>query len=228
MSHFFALAIIGLLLSVAPAARAAPFDDSALAQIRLLHGLDPYSLEVWTKYLALQERVIQRMTREQPEIVKEAEIKFENLPATFQELRRRISSTAEKGPSGELFTGALPSDGPAENLGTLSGGALSRLEASVDDRIDGALAANELQLRLSRSELREAASILPPLIAIAKEREHKQEIVAKIVVIIVDVLKELARREEEQRRLDRSKGKADKLEPSAGHGPWRDLARSAE
>jgi hypothetical protein len=48
------------------------------------------------------------------------------------------------------------------------------------------------------------------------------------VVIIADVVEELMRREEEQRRLDKSKGKADKLEPSARSGPWRNLARSSD
>jgi hypothetical protein len=228
MNHLLAVVIMGLLLIVPPAARAQPFDDSALEQIRFLHGLDPYSLEVWTKYLALQEQLIQKAMREQPAIVEEAEKNFQDLPATFQELRRRISSAAEKGLSGGLFTGSLPSDESAEILGILSGGELPRLEASIEGWIGGALAANEFQLRSSRLELHEAASILPPLIALARERERKQEIVGKIVIIIADVLEELARREQEQRKLDKNKGKADRLEPSAGYGPWRDLARSAE
>jgi hypothetical protein len=228
VSRFLAIAVLGVLLAIAPAARAQPFEDPALEQIRLLHGLSPYSLEVWTKYLALQEQLIQKAMRDQPAIVEQAEKKFENLPASLQELRRRLPATGEKGLSDDLFTGSLLPDQQGASLGTLSGGEVAQLEASVEDWISAALSASELELRFSRSELDEAASILPPLTALAKERERKQEIIAKIVVIIADVLEELTRRQEEQQRLDRSKGKADKLEPSARHGPWRDLARSSD
>jgi hypothetical protein len=142
-------------------------------------------------------------------------------------MKRQLPSAAERGLSGELITGSLPADQPGENARTPRAGELAQLEASVEGWINAALAANELELRASRSELREAASILPPLLAIAREREHKQEIVGKIVVIIADVLEELARREEEQRRLDQNRGKADRLEqaPAMVHG---ETARSAE
>jgi hypothetical protein len=224
VNHYLAVAILSLLLNAAPSAHAQSFDDPELEQIRLLRELDPYSLEVWTKYLALQEQLIQKATREQPAIVEEADRKFENLPVTLQEMKRRLPAAAERGLSGDLTTGSLPPDQLRVGLGD----ELAQLEASVDDWISTALTANELDLRASRSELREAASILPALNAVVKERERKQEIVGKIMVIIVDVLEELARREEEQRRLDQNKGKADKLEPSASYGSWRDLARSAE
>jgi hypothetical protein len=228
VKHCSAAAILSLLLIVTPSARAQPFDDPELEQIRLLHELDPYSLEVWTKYLALQEQLIQKAMREQPAIVEQADKKFENLPATLHEMKRSLPSAPERGLSGDLITGSLPLDQSGEGFGTLRRGELAQLEASVEDWIRAALAANELELRASGSELREASSILPPLIKIAKERERKQEIVAKIVVIIADVLEELSRREEEQRRLDQNKGKADKLEPSASYGSGRHLARSAE
>jgi hypothetical protein len=228
VNHCLAVAILSWLLIAAPSAHAQSFDDPELEQIRLLHELDPYSLEVWTKYLTLQEQLLQKAARQQPAIVEEADKKFENLPATLHEMNRRLPSAAERGLSGDLITGSLPSDQPPVDLGILRRGELAQLEASVDDWIRAALAANELELRASRSELREAASILPALNAIVRKRERKQEIVGKIMVIIVDVLEELARREEEQRRLDQNKGKADKLEPSASYGSWRDMARSAE
>jgi hypothetical protein len=224
VNHCLAAAILSLLLIAAPSAHAQSFDDPELEQIRLLRELDPYSLEVWTKYLALQEQLIQKATRQQPAIVEEADRKFENLPVTLQEMKRRLPAAAERGLSGDLTTGSLPPDQLRVGLGD----ELAQLEASVDDWISTALTANELDLRASRSELREAASILPALNAVVKERERKQEIVGKIMVIIADVLEELGRREEEQRRLDQNKGKADKLEPSASYGSWRDLARSAE
>jgi hypothetical protein len=228
VNHLILAVSLCLLLIAAYSARAQPFDDPELEQIRLLHELDPFSLEVWTKYLALQEQLIQKAMTERPAIVDEANKKFENLAVTVEDMKRRLPSAAEQGLSGETVTGSLPMDQPRESPGTLRGGELAQLEASVEHWISAALAANELELRASRFELREAATIIPPLITIAGEREHKQEIVAKIVVIIADVLKELARREKEQRRLDQNKGKADKLEPSAGYGSWRDLARSAE
>jgi len=218
MNRFFLVASLSLLLCGAHAARAQPFDDPELEQIRLLHQLDPFSLEAWTKYLALQEQLIEKATTERPAIVDQANKKFENLPVAIEEMKRQLPSTAERGLSGELITGA-PTPRADE---------LAQIEASVEGWINASLAANELELHASRSELREAASILPPLLAIARERQRKQEILGKIVVIIADVLEELARREEEQRRLDQNNGKADKLEPSAGFGSWRDLARSAE
>src|SRR5215213_4531234 len=217
MNRFFLVASLSLLLCATHAARAQPFDDPELTQIRLLHQLDPFSLEAWTKYLALQEQLIEKATTERPAIVDQANKKFENLPVAIEEMKRQLPLTAERGLSGELITGAPP---PADEL--------AQLEASVEGWINASLAANELELHASRSELREAASILPPLLAMARERERKQEILGKIVVIIADVLEELARREEEQRRLDQNNGKADKLEPSAGFGSWRNLARSAE
>jgi hypothetical protein len=225
---FFLVASLSLLLGAAHSARAQPFDDPELKQIRQLHELDPFSLEVWTKYLALQEQLIQKAMTERPAIVEQANKKFENLPVTVMEMKRQLPSAAERGLSGDLITGSLSADQPQESARTLRAGELAQLETSVESWINAALAANELELRASRSELREAASILPPLLAIAGEREHKQEIVGKIVVIIADVLEELARREEEQRRLDHNKGKADKLEPSARYGSWRDSALSAE
>lgn len=218
MNRFFLVAGLSLLLGAAHAALAQPFDDPELKQIRLLHQLDPFSLEAWTKYLALQEQLIEKAMTEQPAIVDQANKKLENLPVAIEEMKRQLPSTAERALSGELTIGA-PTSRAAE---------LAQLEASVEGWINASLAANELELHASRSELREAASILPPLLAIIRERERKQEIVGKIMVIIADVLEELARREEEQRRLDQNKGKADKLEPSAGYGSWRDLARSAE
>ena len=217
MNRFFLLASLSLLLGAAHAALAQPFDDPDLKQIRLLHQLDPFSLEAWTKYLALQEQLIEKAMTEQPAIVDQANKKLENLPVAIEEMKRQLPSTAERALSGELTIGA-----------PTRADELAQLEASVEGWINASLAANELELHASRSELREAASILPPLLAIIRERERKQEIVGKIMVIIADVLEELARREEEQRRLDQNKGKADKLEPSAGYGSWRDLARSAE
>ena len=227
MNRLFLVAGLSLLLGAAHSARAQPFDDPELKQVRLLHQLDPFSLEAWTKYLALQEQLIEKAMTERPAIVEEANKKLENLPVAIEQMKRQLPSAAEQGLSGELMTGTLPAQ-PRDNAGTPRAGELAQLEASVEGWINASLAANELELRASRSELREAASILPPLLAIAKERERKQEIVGKIVVIITDVLEELARREEEQRRLDQKKGKADKLEPSAGYGSWRDLARSGE
>ena len=217
MNRFFLVAGLSLLLGAAHAALAQPFDDPELKQIRLLHQLDPFSLEAWTKYLALQEQLIEKAMTEQPAIVDQANKKLENLPVAIEEMKRQLPSTAERALSGELTMGA-----------PTRADELAQLEASVEGWINASLAANELELHASRSELREAASILPPLLAIIRERERKQEIVGKIMVIIADVLEELARREEEQRRLDQNKGKADKLEPSAGYGSWRDLARSAE
>jgi hypothetical protein len=217
MNRFFPVASLSLLLGAAHAALAQPFDDPELKQIRLLHQLDPFSLEAWTKYLALQEQLIEKAMTEQPAIVDQANKKLENLPVAIEEMKRQLPSTAERALSGELTMGA-----------PTRADELAQLEASVEGWINASLAANELELHASRSELREAASILPPLLAIIRERERKQEIVGKIMVIIADVLEELARREEEQRRLDQNKGKADKLEPSAGYGSWRDLARSAE
>jgi hypothetical protein len=214
VSRLFLVASLSLLLSAAHSARAQPFDDPELDQIRVLHELDPFSLEVWTKYIALQEQLIQKAMTERPAIVHEASRKFGNLPVVLEEMKRQLPSAAERGLSGELPTGSLPD--------------LAQLEISVENRISAALAANQLELRASRSELREAASILTSLRAVARERERKQEIVGKIVVIIADVLEELARREEEQKRLDQNKGKADRLEPSASYGSWRDLAHSAE
>ena len=227
MNRLFLVAGLSLLLGAAHSARAQPFDDPELKQIRLLHQLDPFSLEAWTKYLALQEQLIEKAMTERPAIVEEANKKLENLPVAIEQMKRQLPSAPEQGLSGELMTGTLPAQ-PRENTGTPRAGELARLEASVEGWINASLAANELELRASRSDLREAASILLPLLAIAKERERKQEIVGKIVLIITDVLEELARREEEQRRLDQNRGKADKLEPSAGYGSWRDLARSAE
>jgi hypothetical protein len=217
MNRFLPVASLSLLLGAAHAALAQPFDDPELKQIRLLHQLDPFSLEAWTKYLALQEQLIEKAMTEQPAIVDQANKKLENLPVAIEEMKRQLPSTAERALSGELTMGA-----------PTRADELAQLEASVEGWINASLAANELELHASRSELREAASILPPLLAIIRERERKQEIVGKIMVIIADVLEELARREEEQRRLDQNKGKADKLEPSAGYGSWRDLARSAE
>jgi hypothetical protein len=228
MNRFFLVASLSLLLSAAHSARAQPFDDPELKQIRLLHQLDPFSLESWTKYLALQEQLIAKAMTERPAIVGQANKKLENLPVTLEEMKRQLPSAAERGLSGELMTGSLPADQSRESARMPQARELAQLEASVEGWINASLAANELELRASRSELREAASILPPLLAITRERERKQEIVGKIVVIIADVLEELARREEEQRRLDQNKGKADKLEPSASYGSWRDLARSAE
>jgi hypothetical protein len=217
MNRFLPVASLSLLLGAAHAALAQPFDDPELKQIRLLHQLDPFSLEAWTKYLALQEQLIEKAMTEQPAIVDQANKKLENLPVAIEEMKRQLPSTAERALSGELTMGA-----------PTRADELAQLEASVEGWINASLAANKLELHASRSELREAASILPPLLAIIRERERKQEIVGKIMVIITDVLEELARREEEQRRLDQNKGKADKLEPSAGYGSWRDLARSAE
>jgi hypothetical protein len=228
MNRFLLIAGLSLLLGAVNSARAQPFDDPELKQIRLLHELDPFSLEAWTKYLALQEQLIEQAMREHPDIVEQANKKFENLPIAVEEMKRQLPSAAEQGLSGELLTGSLPADQPREKAGTARAGELAQLETSLEGWINASLAAHELELRALRSELREAASILPPLLAVAKERGRKQEIVGKIVVIIADVLEELARREEEQRRLDRNKGKSDKLEPSAGYGSWKDLARSAE
>ena len=227
MSHLFLVASLSLLLSAAHSARAQPFDDPVLDQIRVLHELEPFSLEVWTKYMALQEQLIQQAMTERPAIVDQASKKFGSFPVILEEMKRQLPLAAERGLSGELPTGSLP-DRPPANARTLQARELAQLEVSVEDWISAALAANELELRASRSELHEAASILTSLIALAGERERKQEIVGKIVVIIADVLEELARREEEQNRLDQNKGKADRLEPSASYGSWRDLARSAE
>jgi hypothetical protein len=227
VSRLFLIASLSLLLSAAHSARAQPFDDPVLDQIRVLHELDPFSLEVWTKYIALQEQLIQKAMTERPAIVHQASRKFGNLPVILEEMKRQLPSAAERGLSGELPTGSLL-DRPPGNARTLQTSELAQLEISVENRISAALAANQLELRASRSELREAASILTSLIAAARERERKQEIVGKIVVIIADVLEELARREEEQKRLDQNKGKADRLEPSASHGSWKDLAHSAD
>jgi hypothetical protein len=218
VNNLFLLAILILLLIAAPSVRAQPFDDPELEQIRLLHDLDPFSLEVWSKYLVLQEQLIKKAMTERAAIVDQANRKFENLSVTIEEMKHQLPPAAEKGLSGELMTGSLPAGQPQDN------GQLAQLEASVEDWINASLAANELKLRASRSELREAASILPSLLAIARERERKQQLFGKVVVIIAEVLEELEKREEEQRRLDQNKGKADKLEPSASHGAWRDLA----
>ena len=227
MSHFLLVASLSLLFGAAHSARAQTFDDPVLDQIRVLHELDPFSLEAWTKYIALQEQLIQKAMTERPAIVEQASKKFGNLPVILEEMKRQLPSAAERGLSGELPGGSLP-DRPLENARTLQPRELPQPEASAEDWISAALAANELELRASRSELHEAASILSSLIAVARERERKQEIVGKIVVIVADVLEELARREEEQKRLDQNKGKADRLEPSASYGSWRDLARSGE
>jgi hypothetical protein len=227
VSHFLLVASLSLLLGAAHSACAQPFDDPALDQIRVLHELDPFSLEVWTKYIALQEQLIQKAMTERPAIVDQASNKFGNLPVILEEVKRRLPSAAERGLSGDLPTGSV-SDRPHENARTPQPRELPQLEASAEDWISAALAPNELELRASRFELRAAASILTSLIAAARERERKQKIVGKIVVIIADVLEELARREEEQKRLDQNKGKADRLEPSASYDSWRDLARSAE
>ena len=218
MNQFLLVASFVLLFGAAQSARAQLFDDPDLNEIRLLHELDPSSWEVWTKYLALQERLIQKAMTERPAIVDQASKKFGNLPVALEEMKRQLPSAAEKGLAGELVTGSLPEQTRE----------LAQLEASVENWIDAALAANELELHASRSELSEAESIFASLIAVARDREHKQEIVGKIVIIIADVLEELAKREEEQRRLDQNKGKTDRLEPSADYGSWRDLARSAE
>jgi hypothetical protein len=107
-----------------------------------------------------------------------------------------------------LFTGSLPSDDSE----------LERLESSVDRWIGEALDPHEAELDRARSQLREAKWAVGPLLSLSAQRQRKQEVIAKIAIIIADVLRELEKREEEQRRLDKIKGKSDRMEPSAALG----------
>jgi hypothetical protein len=172
-------------------------------------------MEVWTRYLALQEQLIQQTLDKRPSIAAEAERKFDDLPGTLRELKQELSPSEEKGLSDELLTGSLPSHESTTEL--------RQIGSSVNRWIGEALDAHEVELDRARSQLRDAKSAVGPLLSLSAQRQRKQEVIAKIVIIIADVLRELERREEEQRRLDKIKGKSDRMEPTAALGTMERL-----
>jgi hypothetical protein len=160
--------------------------------------------ETWAEYLNLAELVIEKTRKNKPAIASEAAERYENLPAIIDELAAQARRTGGKG------------------IEAASGAFSAELNQSIEKWIAAKSGSMETEIRFVLGRIRNAERALAPVSALVEERERKQQVIAKVVAIIADLVAEKERRDKEQRDLQIDKGKTDKLEPSAVYTPIGD------
>jgi hypothetical protein len=189
-------AVLFLLLAAgAGTAQTAASPEVSLEQIAALRKLGPHSAEAWAAYLNMSEAMIERIRRENPEVMNEVQQRYKKLQGTI-----KSSDDADEG---------------AQAANSLE------LEAAIEKRISGSGGATDAELRFLTGHFRTARTALRPVIELAEERERKQRVIAEVVVLITGVLAEQTGQQNEQSDLQGDR-KADRLASKPGNVPETD------
>jgi hypothetical protein len=180
-------------------AHAKPAIAISVEQIQALRDANKQSQKVWDEYLRLQEVAIERLSIENPAVLREAAQLYERFPEIVVHMRNDALATGARG---------IVVEPEAE---------LEQLDTAVEHWLGEKTASVERELRLAFEELKIAGKAFEPLPGLVSARERKQKVIRDVALIIVEVLKQDSEENGEQ-EPDQEKGKTDRLTPSARQG----------
>jgi hypothetical protein len=203
MKRFVALLTLAWLeIAGNTAAHAETFSELSLGRIAMLR--QTALAEAWSEYVRLAEFVIEKSVKEMPVIARKAADHYQKLPGILHQLKDHARETGGRG------------------IEITAGMGLDQLDAAIEEWITHKSASMEAELHLASTNLKIAHKAVEPISALVGERERKQQVIAQVIVLMVDVLNEQAKRDQDQRDLDLERGKRDKLEPTAIYTPMSD------